>query len=287
MRCDSCSNERDVLGFGTETIGTDAGQAAHFLPPYPCHYYMHGAGRYGLQCLTNLDLLPPTGSSLIAPPLKILKGSGSPLRVLALVTSNRQERRGHERSARPTWCCCRPNERTLPRMLELPGQQVRRPQIDLVRAADAWSFREARDIAAGRGATLRAAGVSAGDRVAILCANRLEMLEIILGCGWIGAIAVPINTAAMGPQIGYYLSNSGACLFAIEAQFVERAGACHRRHGIAAGDLGDRSDAPPSAWPSMQAMPPRMDAIAAGARSAPATRSRSSIPAAPPVPPRA
>jgi kynurenine formamidase len=33
-------------------------------------------------------LLPPTGSSLIAPPLKILKGSGSPLRVLALVPSN-------------------------------------------------------------------------------------------------------------------------------------------------------------------------------------------------------
>jgi kynurenine formamidase len=80
-------NERDVLGFGTETIGTDAGQAAHFLPPYPCHYYMHGAGRYGLQCLTNLDLLPPTGSSLIAPPLKIQQGSGSPLRVLALVPS--------------------------------------------------------------------------------------------------------------------------------------------------------------------------------------------------------
>ena len=49
--------ERDVLGFGTETIGTDAGQAAHFTPPYPCHYYMHGAGKYGLQCLTNLDLL--------------------------------------------------------------------------------------------------------------------------------------------------------------------------------------------------------------------------------------
>jgi kynurenine formamidase len=46
---------------------------------------MHGAGRYGLQCLTNLDLLPPTGAVLICPPLKIQKGSGSPLRVLALV----------------------------------------------------------------------------------------------------------------------------------------------------------------------------------------------------------
>ena len=79
--------ERDILGFGTETIGTDAGQAYHLRPPYPCHYYMHGAGRYGLQCLTNLDQLPPTGTVVIAPPLKIIQGSGSPLRVLALVES--------------------------------------------------------------------------------------------------------------------------------------------------------------------------------------------------------
>lgn len=77
--------ERDVLGFGSEAIGTDAGQGYHLRPPYPCHYYMHGAGRYGLQCLTNLDQLPPTGTLLICPPLKIEKGSGSPLRVLALV----------------------------------------------------------------------------------------------------------------------------------------------------------------------------------------------------------
>jgi len=77
--------ERDVLGFGTETIGTDAGQAAHFKPPYPCHFYMHGAGKYGLQCLCNLDRLPATGALIVAAPLKILAGSGSPLRVFALV----------------------------------------------------------------------------------------------------------------------------------------------------------------------------------------------------------
>lgn len=77
--------ERDVLGFGSEAIGTDAGQGFHLRPPYPCHYYMHGAGRYGLQCLTNLDLLPPSGSVLLTAPLKIERGSGSPLRVLALV----------------------------------------------------------------------------------------------------------------------------------------------------------------------------------------------------------
>jgi len=156
----------------------------------------------------------------------------------------------------------RPEDRTLPRMLELQAARYGDRQL-ICCAGDAWSFREARDIAAGRGASLHAAGVSAGDRVAILCSNRLEMLEIILGCGWIGAIAVPFNTAAMGPQIGYYLSNSGAVLFAIEAQFVERL--AHVTEGMAplrsVWVIG--ADAPPSGPPLMQAMPRRMDAIAA------------------------
>jgi kynurenine formamidase len=77
--------ERDVLGFGVETIGTDAGQAHCFTPPYPAHFFMHGKGRFGLQCMVNLDKLPPTGALIVSPPLKIKGGSGSPLRVLALV----------------------------------------------------------------------------------------------------------------------------------------------------------------------------------------------------------
>lgn len=77
--------ERKVLGFGVETINTDAGQSFSWDPPYPCHTLMHGANRYGLQCLTNLDQLPPTGTMIMAAPLKIKGGSGSPLRVLALV----------------------------------------------------------------------------------------------------------------------------------------------------------------------------------------------------------
>lgn len=76
--------ERNVHGYGSESVGTDAGQAHHLNPPYPCHYYMHGNNRYGLQCLTNLDQLPPQGTVILAAPLKIRNGSGSPLRVLAL-----------------------------------------------------------------------------------------------------------------------------------------------------------------------------------------------------------
>lgn len=78
-------DERNIRGFGTETVGTDTGQAAHATPPFPAHFYLHGANRYGLQCLANLDQLPATGAVLIAAPLKILNGTGSPLRVLALI----------------------------------------------------------------------------------------------------------------------------------------------------------------------------------------------------------
>jgi len=80
------ASERKVKGFGVETVGTDAGQAGGFEPPFPAHNIMHGSGRYGLASLTNLDQLPPKGSILVAAPLKIVQGSGSPVRVFALVT---------------------------------------------------------------------------------------------------------------------------------------------------------------------------------------------------------
>jgi len=77
--------ERDILGVGVETVGTDAGQAGGFDPPFPNHTCMHDAGRFGFASLRNLDQLPATGAVVIAAPLKIVNGSGSPLRVLALV----------------------------------------------------------------------------------------------------------------------------------------------------------------------------------------------------------
>jgi kynurenine formamidase len=79
------AQETPLVGLGVETVGTDAGLAATFDQPFPCHWYLHGAGKYGLTQLRNLALLPPTGAVLIAGPLPIVGGSGSPTRVLALV----------------------------------------------------------------------------------------------------------------------------------------------------------------------------------------------------------
>jgi kynurenine formamidase len=78
------AHDRDILGVGVETIGTDAGQAGTFDPPFPNHAIMHGAGKFGLASLCNLEQLPPTGAVVIAAPLKLVEGSGSPLRVLAI-----------------------------------------------------------------------------------------------------------------------------------------------------------------------------------------------------------
>jgi kynurenine formamidase len=77
--------EAPIIGVGVETVGTDAGTAHSFDPAFPCHAFMLGAGKYGLTQLSNLAKLPPTGALLIAGPLPIVRGSGSPARVLALV----------------------------------------------------------------------------------------------------------------------------------------------------------------------------------------------------------
>jgi len=79
------ADQAPVIGFGVETVGTDAGAAHSFEPAFPCHSFLLGAKKYGLTQLANLSRLPATGSLLIAAPLPIVRGSGSPARVLALV----------------------------------------------------------------------------------------------------------------------------------------------------------------------------------------------------------
>jgi kynurenine formamidase len=79
------AEEAPVIGVGVETVGTDAGAAHSFDPPFPCHAALMGSGKYGLTQLQNLAQLPPTGVVLVAAPLPIVSGSGSPSRVLALV----------------------------------------------------------------------------------------------------------------------------------------------------------------------------------------------------------
>jgi kynurenine formamidase len=79
------AEETPIQGFGVETVGIDAGAAHSFTPPFPGHAYLLGNDKYGLTQLRNLARLPVTGALVLAAPLPIVGGSGSPCRVLALV----------------------------------------------------------------------------------------------------------------------------------------------------------------------------------------------------------
>ncbi|APB01095.1 cyclase family protein [Nocardia seriolae] len=83
--CAEWLSQQTIFGLGVETVGTDAGTAHGFEPPFPCHHFLLGAGKCGLTQLRNLSRLPTTGFGLIVSPLPIKGGTGSPTRVLALV----------------------------------------------------------------------------------------------------------------------------------------------------------------------------------------------------------
>jgi crotonobetaine/carnitine-CoA ligase len=112
------------------------------------------------------------------------------------------------------------DERTLPRMLRrqavLYGDR-RLVEID----GQAWSFTETLEMAARFGGALQAAGIERGDNVAVMCGNRQELLQVYLGCGWMGAVTVPINTASRGAQLAHILANSEVKLLVLQAEFAD------------------------------------------------------------------
>jgi len=83
--CARALAESAIAGFGVETVGTDAGMAHSFDPPFPVHNFLLGAGKYGITQLANLAELPPTGAVIVVAPLKLVDGTGSPSRIYALV----------------------------------------------------------------------------------------------------------------------------------------------------------------------------------------------------------
>jgi carnitine-CoA ligase len=113
-----------------------------------------------------------------------------------------------------------PRERTLPVMLTRQAERYGDRPLFTTDAVS-WSYTEAREIAPRYAGTLAAAGVRPGERLAIMCSNRAELMQLFLGCAWLGAIAVPINVASRGPQLEHVLKNCGARLLALEADLAD------------------------------------------------------------------
>ena len=80
--------QRRVGALGLDTASIDYGASKDFI----VHRIASAAGVPGLENLANLDQLPTVGAWIIALPMKITGGSGGPLRVVALVSSGREQR---------------------------------------------------------------------------------------------------------------------------------------------------------------------------------------------------
>lgn len=112
-----------------------------------------------------------------------------------------------------------PGDRTVPAMLTRQATRYAdRPLVGF--GGSSWTYAQTRNEAAAFGATLLTAGIRQGDRVALICSNRFEFMRAFLGCAWIGAVSVPINTASRGHQLQHILTNSAARLLIVEGQFA-------------------------------------------------------------------
>jgi kynurenine formamidase len=73
--------DRHVAVLGIDTASIDFGPSTDFM----AHRIGAAQNVVNLENLTGLSELPPTGATVIALPMKIAKGSGGPVRVIALV----------------------------------------------------------------------------------------------------------------------------------------------------------------------------------------------------------
>lgn len=74
--------ERKAAGLGTDTLGIDPGVATDFVVH---RKVSHPRGLWHVENLMNLASVPPLGAWVVVGVLKLVDGSGSPCRVLALV----------------------------------------------------------------------------------------------------------------------------------------------------------------------------------------------------------
>jgi crotonobetaine/carnitine-CoA ligase len=108
---------------------------------------------------------------------------------------------------------------TLPGLLTLGAERFGDKSLLRFDSLDR-SFVEVRDEVAAAAGTLAEAGIVRGDRVAMMCENRIELLDLMLGCAWLGAVAVPLNTALRGDQLRHQLANSAARVLAMDSGLV-------------------------------------------------------------------
>ncbi|KAH9489814.1 hypothetical protein Btru_036392 [Bulinus truncatus] len=78
--------KRNVSMIGVDTPSVDYAKTVK----YDVHQIMCTASKMGLENVNNLGLVPPSGSFIVALPVKLFNGSGSPVRIIAMFDDKKQ-----------------------------------------------------------------------------------------------------------------------------------------------------------------------------------------------------
>ena len=112
-------------------------------------------------------------------------------------------------------------DRTIGRMLAAKAANVGERPF-LLFEGRRFTYADAHAITNGYAEGFRRAGIGCGDHVALMLDNRPELLWAMWGLGKLGAVAVPLNTAAKGELLAYLIDQSDSVLVCAEDAYGER-----------------------------------------------------------------
>ena len=115
----------------------------------------------------------------------------------------------------------------------------------LIYGEQRYSYAEAHDLSNRYANGFHALGVRKGDHVAVMLPNCPEFIWTIWGLGKLGAVTVPLNTAARGELLRYFVTQSDSSYVVVAAEYADRmAEALGDQHNVRAlctlGDAGSR-----------------------------------------------
>jgi crotonobetaine/carnitine-CoA ligase len=160
---------------------------------------------------------------------------------------------GESRVAATDWALrLAPADRTLQQIVARQGERLG-GRAALTTDGISLGYADLPAAAARFAGTLARAGVERGDRVVLLSENRWEVLQCLLGCAWVGAVLVPINTASRGAQLQHILTNADPKVVAAEAELLDRVASVPRPGGVA--HLWRIGPGPETRWEELDSTP--------------------------------
>src|SRR6201994_2175199 len=135
-------------------------------------------------------------------------------------------------------------QRTIGRLLADKAKRIG-DRTWLIYGDEKYSYAEAHDISNRYANGFTDLGIRKGDHVAIMMPNCPEFIWTIWGLGKLGAVSVPLNTAARGDLLRYFVTQSDSCMVVVASEWADRmaeslSGETNVRAFVTHGDAGTK-----------------------------------------------